>query len=604
MVREGSPWRRPAKLDAVLRSATRIYSNVSTLGKRRPNSAHGMPPISLDLIRDDTEAPPLAHSFFQHLHDSITAPPKLPPSILPTAGSVQHSVGGGSGPQSLTDIVLPAPSAAHQPVKKKFEQQPLPPPPRKASHPKMQRRHEDEPMTDGLRQRMAWDYIAAQRAVREAKERLKRLTAESVRRAKEAAAAKGRRDADDYRCLRTAEISKHVADGDVSPSLPNERRHEESQCAVPAEGAPPRKPPVPTMRRRRPLPKPSALHTNPEIDAASSTSSETQEEEVDEGTVVVTGESIVPVKVRLLSGVWIDLSCLGSSTVSHLKALLSLLTMESARPPVGTAPLLASEFVLRTTVGGAILENETLGTCVKRHGADLIMELSTLGSAVVSSMTQAHNQLHMAAAATAVVEKWAHRNTFAHRTLADRSSVHDSTRVAIDEIGPETAVADRIDLNRHVKTPAEIAKLTEDVRDANRCVKAQRARLLAKFQCSRQHRKIVEINRDIVNKQRACEAPCKSAPCSRFCRDGEPSLRYFERQFVPLCNLGKAKCSASTFSQVCNGNRHRLRRIQFADTRLREQDDSVVSIHDFRPIPRRWATVIDTIDIAKIHYSS
>lgn len=607
MGRERSPCRRPAsaKLEDVLRSASRVYSKVSFSAKNRPNSANDMPPLCLDLVGDDTEAPPpRRHSFFQHLQDSTTAPPKLPPSILSIAGSVQLSWGSRSVPnQSLTDIVAPAPSAVHRPITKKAEQQPLPPPPRKASHPKIQRSHEEEPVSDDVRQRMAWDYIAAKRAVREAKMRLKRLTAESVRRAKEAAAAKERRDADDYRCLRSARSCKHE-ENDGSPPPPNERHHEESQCAVPAEGPPPRKPPVPTMRRQRPPSKSSVLHTNPEIEAISSASSEVQEEEGDEGRVVVTSESVVSVKVRLLSGVWIDLSCLGSSTVSHLKALLSLLTMESAKPPMGTAPLLASEFLLRTAVGGAVVENESLGTCIKRHGAELIMELSTLGSAVVSSMAQAHNQLHKAAAAA--IKKWAHRGTLARHTLANRSTVqHESKTVAHTETGPETHVADGTDLNRHVKTPAEVAKMTEDVRDANRCVKAQRARLLAKFQCSRHHRKMVEINRDIVDKQRACEASSKSACSSRFCRDGVPNLRYFERQFVALPNLGKLKCSPSTCSQEGSSNSTRkLRRIQTADMRLRAQNDTVVSIREPSLIPRRWATEIDTTNIAKIRHST
>lgn len=235
-------------------------------------------------------------SFFHHVDDAM-ATPRLPPSVCG-----RFSVGDQS-------LVLAPPRR----LRRKEEENP----PqenratqRKAKHFSLSARRRSECDEEEPREKVALDCVMAERAARAAKERLKRLTAESVLRAKETFAANARKLADEYRTVRSLRPPEALA-------VPIDHFLSETTEAKPTP-PPRRKPPIPIYRRRVEM---------------VATKREARPEDNDEPEV---NEKMV--RVKLLDEKWIEVtSCVSRA---DLKAKVSLMSMDTSHP------LLASEFRL------------------------------------------------------------------------------------------------------------------------------------------------------------------------------------------------------------------------------------------------------------------
>lgn len=309
-------------------------------------------------------------------------------------------------------------------------------PKRKAFHPN-RRGPEANPWS---RERLAWDSLVAARVARDAWCRLRRLNAESVRNAKDAAAAEQR-----------VHGVRHVR-----PRPPD------------SPEKPTKKPPVPRLPSRPPRRLRRRVVEPPPP--------EQQQQEPED----------IELQIRLPHAT-VDVTGRANSSVLELKALLSLLTMHAAQKDETQPRLLASEFRLRPQQkGGVVNERASLAALVAKHQtSSFAVELSALG--VSTSLYD------------------------------DENLRREPSGYVIQPVPPKDD--DRPNPNRRVRTPAEWAKLTLDLRDANRFIKGDRSRMLAKYECSRQHRKIAQITRAAPPK------PLQPPP---------RGLAFYSEQFVAL----------------------------------------------------------------------
>lgn len=402
---------------------------------------------------------------------------------------------------------------------------------KKAYHPN---RGETECVTAESRHRIAWERLKAEKQLREDKDKLRRYNAECVRRANERFAELERENLDRYKLKMLDhkpivlspkqlkglgsmqnKIPKDLIDDPTSPYTP--RRKPEVQS--PPSKKQQRKPPVPrrpckqtnddsqkeTQRRKSDV----AKHVRKKSVTPSPTPAPTPvEEEINDDEMEL--------RIKWPNGVWMSVAGRTSSTVEELKGALSLLTMEDQKEP-----LLACEFQLRefteAPTPAPLDDHAVLASTTKARS--FAVELSDLGSELHAAMAKVHDP-------TVFIEK-----------TKKKSKKLGSFRLLQVMNTPSTKEEHVvIDVTRPIHTPAEWAKMTEELRGASRTIKGERNWAKSKAECSRHHRKLIEIEKSLEERMTERRDPPISGGGDIVMDDDQ---RARQQMFDDVCMMGE-----------------------------------------------------------------
>ena len=407
---------------------SRLYSEDQRPRRRRPESA----PVSTSDWAMVPEAE-CAAADLSHFFDKTQAP-RIPPAISRLPKNSFRKA------PAVPEVVPPPPIDTTK---------------KKSFHPN---RGETECQTADSRHRKAWARMREEKQLREDKDKLRRLTAESVRRAKENFSAFERENLDRYKLKLLDEKNVILSPrqmNNLKKMSPRKEKTLELAGDSPYHIQKAKKPPIPRRRAKA---------------VSSVEKKEEQQVPPDDDLVVAEVEPLpdeeVEVRVRCLDGTWMNLKEYSTSTVKDLKTALAFKTNN-----------LASEFQLRQfdesmaiaadrPLGALLADDATVGEAVAAFGTCFAVELTELGAQLKEALSGEIKE--------------APPKKMKPRSRSSRSS---------------TSV--KIDPNRPIATPAEWAKRTEELRGASRAIKGDRNWSRSKAECTRHHRKLIDIERSL-----------------------------------------------------------------------------------------------------------